>query len=109
VAHQASARLEQLGGEAALSVAESHAPERSPKTDYGPGGVRYRAVSPFKTAPWDLRSDLGADANREFWTAPSRPPRGSRWLWKWRKNAGIVRIRRFRRCTGGLNATQTGS
>src|SRR6201995_4977305 len=42
----------------------------------------------------------------------SKPPllvsRALRWLWRDRKDAGIFGVRRFRRCTGRLNATQPG-
>ena len=34
--------------------------------------------------------------------------RALRWLWRDRKDAGVSKIWRFRRCTGRLNATQPG-
>src|ERR1700704_6159178 len=57
----------------------------------------------------------GPGNKRVTWTgrrSGSKPPflvsRALRWLWRDRKDAGIPEIRRFRRCTGRLNATQPG-
>jgi len=107
VAHQASAHLNSLAARPPCRLLKARRRSARPRLTRA-RGVRYRAVSP-SDRPWESTSDLGADANREFGTASSRPPRGSRWLWKWRKNAENLRIRWFRRCTGWLNATQTGS
>jgi hypothetical protein len=66
------------------------APKRSPEIRDGPLRVR---LWPYRRSKPSLRREcLGSDATRA-WNRPSLRPRGSRWLWEGRKNAGIVQKR----------------
>jgi hypothetical protein len=93
---------------AALSGAEGLGQRQSARRlAIGPFGARIIGYAVSEAVPWNKmvtwdRTPLGLE------TAAPCISRALRWLWRDRKDAGIFKSGRFRRCTGRLNATQPG-
>jgi hypothetical protein len=95
------------GGIGRLSVAEGFfaAPERPPEISSGP--LRVRLWPCRRSKPSLMRECQGSDAARAREPSLLLAARVALALER-RENAEIVPKRRFRRCTGRLNATQPG-
>ena len=114
LAHQASARLNMLAAKRYRLVSSLKAPARRQSarqpSHIGPFGVRIISSAVSQTVPGAERYTkryLGT-GRRSGSKPPLRVSRARRWPWRDRERRWILQLRRIRRCTGRLNATQPG-
>jgi hypothetical protein len=98
------------GKDTAVSIAESPVRRRNAlrSSHIGPFWVRIISFAVSSNRPWKSTQKVLGTGRRPGSKPPLRVSRARRWPGRDREGRRFLRLRRFRRCNGRLNATQPG-